>query len=993
MPRSSASSVAVGGRRLRAVFAFACACACAGLAPVALASTLDPALPAERYTVTRWNADGGLPHSQIHAIGQDGDGFLWVSTWEGTVRFDGREFREVGRLAPADGHRLASRLLWPDADGGMLVGVEHLGLMRVPAAGEARPACARFPVLEAMRMARGIDGVPWVAARDGLYRLLPGGDCTRVEHGERLTDQDVLALMQHADGSLWAGNRRGLYRWHEGRLEALGERLGLPPGEVRGLEQTGEGDVWIAGDQGVWRHREGRLEQLRGERAEGLLQDRQGALWVALTDSQVLRYRHGQWQLLDQRHGIEGFASGALFEGREGLVWFGTTHGLFRIADGPVRGIAKQHGLANDYVRSLLQTADGQAWIGHSGGLSRMRGSAIEPVFPRPGMRGSSVLSLARAADGGVWAGTYNRGVLHFGAGPQAPARPLAGDDSPLSTEQVRALLEDPDGTLWIGTERGLVAWRDGRLDPRPLPGLPALPVRTLHRTGAGELWIGLLGGLARREPDGRLEVLRPGEDFPAVSAFDFHADPDGTLWIASDRGLLRHRDGAFRLYGHGEGLSGSALFRVLADDFDNLWVSANGGVTRIPRKSIDAVDRGQATRLELQAFERDDGMPSRQANGGSAPAGWRMGNGELWLPTAAGIAVFDPGRVMEAYRGEVSLVVDQVAVDGAAREAASNHALAAGARLGIRFTGISLRNPGSLRYRYRMHGLDPDWIEAGQAGEVSYTNLPPGELRFEVQVARAPADWAHPANAAQVRFEVAPPWWRRPWALLAGIVGAGLLLAAVHQALGRRQRQRARVLESKVEQRTQELHAKNRQLEDASRQRELLMEQLVHQASHDPLTGLPNRRASDQHLASAIQQADASARPLCVAIIDLDRFKHVNDRYGHQVGDRVLARVALQLQASLRSATVFVGRTGGEEFLVVMRETGLPQAITLLERASADVAAMRVAPNDANTLTCTISVGVVARSRQEGPDALLQRADVALYEAKRQGRERIVAG
>jgi len=966
---------------------------CAWFAPVARASALDPALPAERYTVTRWNADDGLPHSQIHAISQDEDGFLWVSTWEGTVRFDGREFREIGRLDSPDGRRLASRLLWPDADGSMLVGVEHLGLVRVPAKGDARPACTRFPALEAMRMARGIDGVPWVAARDGLYRLLPGGDCTRVDQGERLTDQDVLALLPHEDGSLWAGNRRGLYRWHEGRLEALGERLGLAPGEVRGLEKTSEGDIWIAGDQGVWRYRQGRLERLRAERAEGLLQDRQGALWVALTDSQVLRYRHGEWQRLDKRHGIEGFASGALFEGRDGLVWFGTTHGLFRIADGPVRGIGRQHGLANDYVRSLLQTADGQAWIGHSGGLSRMRGNVLEPVFPRPGMRGSSVLSLARAADGGVWAGTYNRGVLHVGIGPQAPVRALAGDDSPLSTEQVRALLEDRDGTLWIGTERGLMAWRDGRLDPQPLPGLPTLPVRTLHRGSAGELWIGLLGGLARREPDGSLVVLRPEEEFPAASAFDFHADPDGALWIASDRGLLRHRNGAFRLYGREQGLSGSALFRVLADDFDNLWVSSNGGVTRIPRSSFDAVDQGRATRLDLQAFERDDGMPSRQANGGSAPAGWRMGSGELWLPTAAGIAVFDPGRVMEAYRGDVSLVIDQVAVDGAGREASSNHALAAGARLGIRFTGISLRNPGSLRYRYRMHGLDPHWIEAAQAGEVTYTNLPPGDLRFEVQVARAPADWTHPANVAQVRLEVAPPWWRRPWALLAGIIGAGLLLAAVHQALGRRQRLHARRLESKVAQRTEELHAKNRQLEDASRQRELLMEQLVHQASHDPLTGLPNRRASDQHLASAIQQADASARPLCVAIIDLDRFKHINDRYGHQVGDRVLARVALQLQASLRSATVFVGRTGGEEFLAVMRETGLSQAIALLERARADVAAMRVAPSDDDALACTISVGVVERSRQEGPDALLQRADVGLYEAKRQGRNRIVAG
>ena len=956
------------------------------------ASALDPALPPERYTVTRWNADDGLPHSQIHDISQDSDGFLWVSTWEGTVRFDGRRFRQVEDLNHPDGRRLPSRLLWRDADGSVLVGVDHLGLMRVPEQGKAQPACTEFPALDAMRMVRGADGVPWIAARDGLYRLRPGGDCVRVDQGEILTGQDVLALLSHEDGSLWAGNRRGLYRWHEGRLEALGDRLGLPHGEVRGLEQTDDGAIWIAGDLGVWRYWQGRLERLRTERAEGMLQDRKGALWVAVTEGRILRYWRGEWQQLDEHHGIEGYSSGALFEGREGLIWLGTTHGLFRIADGPVWGIDRQHGLINSYVRSLLQTADGQAWIGHSGGLSRMRESRIENVIPGPGLPPSSVLSMAQASDGGVWAGTYNRGVLHVGAGTKAPVRALANGDSPLSSAQVRALLEDPDGTLWIGSERGLLAWRDGHLDPQPLPGLPALPVRALHRSEGGQLWIGLFGGLARREPDGSLVVLRPETDFPALSAFDFHADPDGALWIASDRGLLRHRDGAFRLYGREEGLAGSALFRILADDFDNLWVSSNHGVTRIPRASFDAVDRGERTRLDMQGFTRDDGMPSRQANGGSAPAGWRMDSGELWVPTAEGVAVFDPGRVMDAYHGEISLLIDQVLVDGVGTEVApTGHELPAGARLVIRYTGISLRNPNGLRYRYRMHGLDPDWIEAGQADEVTYTNLPAGRLRVEVQVARAPVDWSQPSNVTQFELRVAPHWWSRPSVLLLAASALLLLFAALHAWLGRHQRRRQRLLESEVALRTRELRGKNRLLEDASRQREQLMERLAHQASHDPLTDLPNRRASDQALAAAIRHADATGRPLCVALLDIDRFKQVNDRYGHQGGDRVLARVAQRLHASLRHPSVFVGRVGGEEFLVVLRDQVLSEAIVLLERTRQEIAGMR--PSEDGALACTVSIGVVERTGQEGPDALLRRADAGLYEAKRQGRDRVVEG
>src|SRR5690606_18693550 len=156
-------------------------------------------------------------------------------------------------------------------------------------------------------------------------------------------------------------------------------------------------------------------------------------------------------------------------------------------------------GLPSDYIRSVLQTGDGQVWIGHSLGLSRIRGSRPELLFALPGSQPSSVLALAPAAGGGIWAGSGNRGGPRLGAGEATAGRPLATGDHPLATEQVRALLEDPDGTLWIGTEHGLVAWRDGRLDPQPLPGLPALPVRALQRSGDGRLWIGQLGGMAWR--------------------------------------------------------------------------------------------------------------------------------------------------------------------------------------------------------------------------------------------------------------------------------------------------------------------------------------------------------------------------------------------------------------------------------------------------------------------------------------------------------------
>ena len=963
-----------------------CAFACAALwlAVAGPGWALDPAVALDRYTVTRWTVDAGLPHNQVHDIGQAADGFLWVATWEGAARFEGHQFRTPGDPSGL----LPSRALLRDGDA-MLVGGIQAGLWRFPANGAPVPLCAGHPRLDVWTLARAAPDLLWVATNDGLYRVDGAGDCRREDGAaEALQGQLLMSLLVHPDGSLWIGGLQGLYRDRDGQLQEVGAAKGLPPGAVRGLALDGDGAVWLAGDRGVWRHDGRRLQRLREDSAEAMLQDRHGAQWVVTAAGEVLRHRDGRWEWLDAGHGLLGRGTGALFEDREGLLWVGTTHGLFRIADGPAWGIGRQQGLGDDFVRSVLQTADGSIWAGHAGGLSRWRDGRFQQVFPaRPGEPGSSVLSLARAGDGGVWIGTYNRGVLRMGPEADAHVRPLIASAAlPVAADSVRAVLEDASGGLWIGTERGVSQWHGGDAAPVALAGAPALPVRVIRQANDGGLWIGMLGALVRRAADGGLRIWLAEQDMPADSVLDIHPDPDGSLWLATNRGVMQLRDGGFVVHER-QGIPASAVFRILDDGLGNFWFSGNRGLFRVPRASFDQVARGERGQLELAMFGPEDGLPSRQVNGGSAPAGWTMADGHLWIPTAAGVAVIDPARVQREQRERVPLVIDRVQIDGVDQLRGAPGVVPPASRLTIDFAGVSLRQPGNLRYRYRMHGFDRGWVDAGTARSVSYTNLPPGDMRFEVQVVLATADWETPAGQASMRFRVDAPWWRQPWMLGLGVLAVLGLLLAMHFALGRHQRQRQHRLQRLVDRRTEELRDKNRQLELATRQ-------LERQASHDPLTDLPNRRAGDRFLAEAITRARVSGAPLCVALVDVDRFKQINDRHGHQAGDQVLARVAERLRDALVRADddTFVGRHGGEEFLVVMPARSLDEAVRQLDAARGVVSAPGIHTLDGSSLSCTISVGVVEVSDGVGSDGLLQVADARLYEAKRRGRNQVVA-
>ena len=1002
-----------GIRRISAaavLWLLALLCVPAWAAPPALQDS--PAVSANRqqkpisafYRET-WTTRQGLPHNQINAIAQTPDGYLWLGTWEGLVRYNGLEFQQFTRSNTPALKDNGVRSLRASADGAVVIGTSRGGVT-VKRGDRWRTwtradGLAQDEILDALLDRRGR---LWAATESMGLTMLDGARATQfnVANG-RLPSDVVFSVLEDRQGDVWVATAAGLVHL-VGASAAASRASGLPESPVFRLLETAEGGLLVGTERGVYRRIGGtdgfeRLSALLPEDGvPSLAEDAAGHLWVGTVNNGLFRLSGAGTGLehFTSRHELPNNRVASLLADREGSIWVGTNAGLMRLSDAPFTTWNSDQGLTDDYVRTVTPAPDGGIWIGTGRGLNLWRDNAIVAGFTKAdGLPGDSILSLLQDRDGSLLLGTYTDGVLRMRDG-LVVARYDNASGMPGSN-QIRALAQDRGGTLWIGTTRGLVRWREGAFQFfGQAQGLPREFIISLHLGGDGALWVGTTNGVARIA-DGTVTTLDTGAVRGAQDVFGFHEDADGTMWMATDRGLLRYRNGQLRGLGLEDGLPVDTLFAVLDDGLGNLWLTSNRGVLRIARSEVEAVLGGRRAQLTYDHFGEADGLVSAQCNGGSGPAAVRDARGNLWIATARGAATVAPGA-LQAYRhGLPKVVIEQVLADGKPVHLDDVLRLPPGTRkLEFRFAALSFLMPRFLRYRYRLEGFDPAWVERGNQRSAQYTNLDPGSYRFLVHAA-APGlgqDWSGELTA--VRIEIAPQLWQRRW-VMAGAVGL-LLLAVYGLYLWRvgSLRRRAVQLEATVEERTRDLRQHAEQLRESSIEKSLLLERLRDQseafarmALEDALTGVGNRRSLDGELQLAFGRAVRNQRPLCFALFDLDHFKQINDRYSHAAGDRALIAVAHALRDGLDGAGL-LARWGGEEFAVLFERVSLERAREICEAMRRRVEAVDCS-DYAPGWRLTVSAGVAERAGVVRQEDLVARADALLYEAKRAGRNRVV--
>lgn len=730
---------------------------------------LDAGEDLHHFAHQSWRTENGLPQNTIHAILQTRQGYVWLATEGGVVRFDGIRFVVYDRQNTPE---LTSNNI--------------------------------------RALAEGSDGALWVASGDGLVRLKGAADNKRFTTRDGLPNNNVWAVHVDREGGLWAATTNGLAHFANDRFEAVADNIG----PISALAVSRRGSLSLATADGLkilrnssFQNASPALQPLKTA-VEVLLSDSSNRLWMGT--ARGLWMQSGTTATLYTTHnGLPSDRITALYEDREQSVWVGTDSGAARIASGRIERFVPGETLAGDMVLSFYEDAEGDLWAGtdaggvtilrqpkfttysgaenalqdlvrcvfqdHSGavwfgtsghGLRRFAGAKFTEITTSDGLASDQVFALAEDRDGSLLVGTpdgLNRvrnGVVSL----------LTSADG-LADDFVRSIFRDGDGSLWIGTRRGLSHLKDGRFETyTQRDGLGSDLVGAVLRDRFGRLWIGTRNGLSLQE-NGKITNFTSKDGLSSDVITALGEDEQGNLWIGTeDGGLNRFRTGRFTQYRSQLGLP-QAIYGIADDTQGNLWLAASTGVYRADERELNRWAERTAGRPTVIPYGTSDGLKISECTGGGHPAIWRGKNGALWFATPKGAAEL---RTDDAKISRVvpPVVIESVSVDDERLDPKSIKDVRPGhSRFSFEYAGLSFSAPQKVRFRYKLEGFDRDWVDAGTRRVAYYTNIPAGHFRFRVLARNADGIWNE--NGATLGFRLLPHFYQTYWfaALILGVL------------------------------------------------------------------------------------------------------------------------------------------------------------------------------------------------------------------------------
>jgi len=781
-------------RSLRALLATVCLLGCAFTA-----CALEPTTPLASYGRQSWGMENGLPQNTVQALVQTRDGYIWLGTEVGLVRFDGNSFAVFDKNSTPALPGADVRCLLETRDGALWIGTSE-GLARWKnGVVKAFTSKDGLPGNGIRTLVESENGMLWAWTDGGLALLFDNQRFVSGPAATGLTYGPITALIGDGRGGLWVETPEGMIDFVKGRwtkpglyspsidpkngIEFIQTSRFFSSLTTAGANPSALASKTVLACFGVstWEHLTVGHE-LPGSRIQALFADREGSLWIG-TNSGLARWVNGKIQRFPVTDPLASASVLSLMEDHEGNIWVGTeTDGLHILRDQRFRSVGAREGLSSDATIAVVEDNAGTLWVGTSGGGLNARKSADGKSVTKSytvsnGLLSDVILALAAAPNGDLWVGTPD-GLNRIRAGKIDAFTSADG----LPDDFIRSLLADADGSLWIGTRRGLTHWtglKNGSLSSAHMQtfthanGLGSDLVGAMARDNHGDLWVATLAGLSRLS-DGRIVNYTTANGLPSNVITALLLRKNGTLLVGSQDSGWTAWDGKAFIEKESFSPDVTSVHAILEDGSNHLWFATGKGIARCDSD-------GKANCSRWIEFGTADGLRSRETATNSHPSAWRSRSGLLWFATPKGLVEVDPAHF------PVNTVPPPVALQRFAVDDISQALRAADSVLRIDaghvhfqfdYAGLSFSAPQKVRYRYMLEGLDRGWIEAGTRRSAYYTNIRPGRYTFRVQAANNDGLWN--SEGAALTFELRPHFYQTLWfyaLLLAAAVGIVVLV------------------------------------------------------------------------------------------------------------------------------------------------------------------------------------------------------------------------
>jgi ligand-binding sensor domain-containing protein/AraC-like DNA-binding protein len=769
---------------------------------------LDPGKEISDYIHEAWQTENGLPQSCVQAITQTRDGYLWLGTQEGLVRFDGLRFVIFDKSNTKEIKKNYIQTLLESKEGTLWIGTMGGGLIQLKEGKfttyTTNEGLSSNNILSTCEDSQGN---LWIGTQGGGLNKFKNGKFISYTTKDGLCSNTIMSICQGPGGSVWMSTiPGGLCRLKDKKLTTYTTKEGLSDNVVYAVYKDMKGNLWIGSKEGLNRFHEKKFTNYTTKQGlscniiRSIYQDREGILWIGTQGGGINRFKDGRFSAFTTKQGLSHNFVFSIYEDWEGNLWIGTYGGgLNVLKDGKFLTYTTKEGLSHNFIRTIFEDSQGNLWVGtFGGGLNRFNKGKFITYTTKQGLSNNYVLSVYEDRHKNLWIGTHGNGLNRFKNGKFTIYHTVDG----LSKDYVLSFCEDRQGNLWIGTYGGgLNRFKNGSFNAYTTKdGLSSNVVRVIHEDRKGNLWIGTYGGGLNCLKNGEVTIYTTGQGLSDNTVYALYEDREENLWIGTDGGgLNRFKNGKFTVYTSKKGLYDDIIFRILEDGKGYFWMTCNKGVFKVKKKELNDFAEGKIKSITCVSYGKGDGMKSPECNGGSQPAGCKTRDGKLWFPTMQGVAVMDSNN-NKINTVIPPVIIEKVKVDDQFIDIKENIKIPPGKkRFEFHYTAPSFVAPQKVKFKYKLEGFDEKWVDVGTPVEriAYFTNLSPGKYRFRVIACNNDGTWNQ--TGASFSFVLKPFFYQTHWfyglvAIVIIILGLVLHLIRVRKIILRERRKYEKV-------------------------------------------------------------------------------------------------------------------------------------------------------------------------------------------------------